>query len=436
MPRLAAYTGFLDLGYRPTEADVLVEYYVEPAPGLSLADAAQRIAAESSIGTWTDIATLKPSIAKRLAPHVYDINRKTWCVNIAYPAELFEPGNIPQILSSIAGNVFGMRDVANLRLEDFHLPMKLMKSFPGPALGIPGIRKMTGVRKRPLCGTIVKPKLGLSEREHADVAYKAWVNGLDLVKDDENLTSMAFNKFEARVLEVLDAKERAEQETGEKKIAVINVTAEATEMLRRAEFIKEHGGNCAMVDILTAGFSGVQALRKADLGLILHGHRAMHAALTRNRRHGIAMLPLAKFARLAGIDQLHVGAIVGKMEGGAKEVWNIGEEIEASVIAADKPGHRLAENWHGMKPVFAVASGGLHPGAVEPLVKAMGTESIIIQAGGGVHGHPGGTEAGARALRQAVDAAAEGIPLKQAMKKHKELAQAIEKWGAVRLKEE
>ncbi|NYZ75117.1 type III ribulose-bisphosphate carboxylase [Candidatus Micrarchaeota archaeon] len=419
---------YVDLKYRPTEEDLVCEYYLEPGEGRTLANAAEALAAESSIGTWTHIATLKPGTARKLKPHIYEINARAKTVKIAYNADLFEAGSIPQIWSAIAGNVFGMKAADNLRLLDVELPSSILRAYKGPALGIPGIRKMLNVSKRPLIGTIVKPKVGLSAKEHAQVAYEAWAGGLDLVKDDENLTSMKYNKFEDRLAATLEAKDLAEQETGEKKIYVCNVTAETMEMLRRAQLIKDQGGNCAMIDIITAGWAAVQSLREANTGLILHGHRAMHAAITRNRRHGISMLVFAKFARLAGIDELHIGAIYGKMEGTKKEVLTMEHEIEDRIIKPDERTHVLAEKWLHIKPTFAIASGGLHPGVLDKLVHAMGND-CICQAGGGVHGHEKGTRVGATAMRQALEATMKNIPLTKYAQTHPELNQALRQWG-------
>jgi len=305
----------------------------------------------------------------------------------------------------------------------------LAQSFRGPKFGIPGIRKLLKVKNRPLCGTIIKPKLGLNEKEHARVAYEAWVGGLDIVKDDENLTSQPFNKFYTRVRETLKLRDKAEKETGEKKMYMANVSAETEEMLKRAHFVKKQGGEYAMVDILTVGWSGLQTLREEneDLNLVLHAHRAMHGALTRSPNQGISMLFIADTVRLIGVDQLHIGTAVGKMMETKEEVKMVGEEIEKGFVK-EIGRHRLQENWHGIKPVFAVCSGGLHPGLIPPLVKMLGKD-IIVQAGGGVHGHPWGTKYGARAMRQAIDAVMAQTSLKDWAKTHKELELAINKWG-------
>jgi ribulose-bisphosphate carboxylase large chain len=247
------------------------------------------------------------------------------------------------------------------------------------------------------------------------------------VKDDENLSSMSFNNFDKRIKLVLAMKKKAEKETGERKAYLANVTAPYTEMARRARHVVAEGGEFVMVDVLTVGWSGLQSLRDLDLKVAFHGHRAMHAAFTRNPKHGISMLVIAKLCRLIGIDQLHVGGIVGKMYEGKEEVTSVGEEIEKRIVSEDFARHRLQEDWHNLKPMFAVCSGGLHPAKVAPLIHDMGRD-IIIQAGGGIHGHPGGTVAGAKAMRQAVEADMLGLEPQDYAKSHPELAAALKKW--------
>ncbi|MFH1127749.1 MAG: type III ribulose-bisphosphate carboxylase [archaeon] len=416
---------YVDLKYMPAATDLVAKYRIVPN-GISIERACEHIAAESSIGTWTDVCTMSRALMNELKPHVYEIDRNAGTVKIAYSASLFEANNIPQILSSVAGNIFGMSAVKSLRLLDISFPKSIVTANPGPAFGIKGIREMTGVKKRPLVGTIIKPKVGLDAENHALVAYNAWVGGLDIVKDDENLTSLKFNPFNERVQLTLRAREKAEIEAGERKFYMPNVTAEANEMLRRARFVKAHGGEYVMIDVLTAGFSALQTLRDADLGLVIHAHRAMHGALTRSPVHGISMLAIAKICRLIGVDQLHIGAIVGKMHGSEKEVLAIQENITGGLVTHDDAKDVLLQNWYSTKPVIPVASGGLHPGSVPDVVKYMGRD-IIMQFGGGCHGHPRGTTAGARAIRQAV----EMLDIKggKVPAEFVELKEALECWG-------
>jgi ribulose-bisphosphate carboxylase large chain len=419
------YTNFLDLNYVPGKNDVLAAFYVEPASGTDIKEAAGAVASESSIGTWTDLATMKQSIWDELRARVYSIEGNI--VRIAYPDVLFEAGNLPQFLSSVAGNVFGMRAVENLRLVDILLTQKFLKDLPGPAFGIDGVREVLGVKNRPLVGTIVKPKLGLNPKEQAQVVYESLVGGLDLVKDDENLSHQDFSNFDERVKYSLEAVLRAENETGEKKAYLPNVTAPTEEMLRRAALVKKEGGKYAMVDVVTTGFAGVQSLRDANTGLILHAHRAMFASFARNKRHGIHMLILSKLLRFAGIDQLHIGTVVGKMEGDRDDVLvchealGSGEEMKVKTYLPH-------QDWGTMKGVFSVASGGLHPGHTAELYKIFG-KNAIFQYGGGVHGHPEGTKMGARAVRDAVECAVAGNSLKEGAKNSKALEVALSKWG-------
>jgi ribulose-bisphosphate carboxylase large chain len=403
------YLDFVDSTYKPKETDLICTFYVEPE-GISLKEAAGGVAAESSVGTWTELKTEKPYV-KRLAAHVYSIEGSI--VKIAYPIELFEPSNMPNILSSVAGNVFGLKALKNLRLLDIKFPKQLLTSFKGPAFGISGIRKLLKIPKRPLVGTIIKPKLGLKTIDHTKVAYEAWFGGCDVVKDDENLSSQSFNPFEERLVQTLEARDKAQSETGERKVYMINITAETQTMQKRAQTVIDGGGEYVMVDILTCGWSALQTLRDQNFKLVIHAHRAGHATFTKNPLHGIAMKPIATVARVIGFDQLHVGTVVGKMSEPKQEV--------VENIAACKA------ELGSLKAVLPVASGGLHPRLVPALMETFGCD-FVIQAGGGIHGHPHGTICGARAMRQAVDAVLAGKTLDEYAKNHRELASALKQW--------
>jgi ribulose-bisphosphate carboxylase large chain len=403
------YVDFVDQSYKPKTTDLICDFYVEPE-GISLKEAAGGVAAESSVGTWTELTTIKPYVEK-LAARVFTIHGNN--IRIAYSIELFEQGNMPNILSSVAGNVFGLKALKNLKLNDIRFPRELVRSFRGPKYGIDGVRELLDVKDRPLVGTIIKPKLGLKTKDHAKVAYDAWIGGCDIVKDDENLSSQRFNPFDDRVVATLEMRDRAEEETGEKKVYMTNITSETKEMLKRAQFVKDHGGRYLMIDILTCGFSALQTVREQDFGLVIHAHRAGHAAFTKNPKHGISMKVIAKVARIIGVDQLHVGTVVGKMSETQEEV---SENTEA-----------LKTDMYGVNEVLPVASGGLHPGLVPALMKFFGKD-FVIQAGGGIHGHPEGTVSGAKAMRQAVDATLHGVSLNDYAESHKELQAALEIW--------
>lgn len=175
-----------------------------------------------------------------------------------------------------------------------------------------------------------------------------------------------------------------------------------------------NGGEYVMVDILTCGFAALQTLRERDFNLAIHAHRGGHAAFTKNPKHGISMRVISKIARIVGVDQLHVGTVVGKMFETEEEV---AENLEA-----------LRMEMSGLRRVMPVASGGLHPGLVPALIQFFGKD-FIIQAGGGIHGHRDGTVSGAKAMRQAVDASLKGISLSEYAKTHGELDTALKMWG-------
>lgn len=422
---------YIDLEYKPSKKDFVCEYHIEPAQSVSFYDACSHMAGESSIDTWSDISTMSPQMAEELKPHIIFADEKQQTVKVAYTQDLFEIHSVPQILSAVAGNIFSMKLLDNLRLMDIAFPEDVIRAFHGPKYGMHGVKELLGVTDRPLVGTIVKPKVGLTSEKHAEVAYNALKGGCDLVKDDENLTDQKFNRFRSRAERTLKGSEKAESQTGERKMYICNITAPTCEeMLKRAGIIRELGGEYAMIDIIPAGWSALQSLREKneDLNLVLHAHRCMHSAFTRNPRHGISMLVIAKLTRLIGLDQLHIGTVVGKMHGERDEVLALRDECVLENVPANPHMHMLEQDWGSIGPVFPVASGGLEPTMVPELTKIFGKDAIM-QFGGGIHAHPDGTAAGAAACRQAVDAALGGIPLEEYAKTHIELKAALDTWG-------
>jgi len=425
---------YYDPEYIPKSSDIICLYRLETEDGISFGGAAEQIAAESSIGTWTKISTMNDNIAKTLKPHIVELNEDKQTAKIAYPIELFEVNNMSGILSSICGNILGMKILKSLRVCDISFPKEVITSFPGPAHGIQGIRDLTGIHDRPFTGTIVKPKVGLTSDQHAEVGYQAWSGvdgqGLDIVKDDENLTSQPFNLFDKRMELTLAKKKQAENETGTKKLYLANIThSNFKEMMRRSDVVKSFGGKVCMLDVVTLGFNALDSYRRENTGQIIHAHRAMHGAITREPGFSISMLVLAKIYRILGVDLLHVGtAGAGKMEGGAHDTLILVDALEKDSIKENTNDETLDQEWYGMKPVIAVASGGLQPAKISEVVKVMGTD-IVCQMGGGCHGHPKGTSGGAQAIYQAVEATVKNIPIREYAKDHLALQEAIDKWG-------
>ncbi|MEM2878258.1 MAG: type III ribulose-bisphosphate carboxylase [Candidatus Hadarchaeales archaeon] len=425
------YLEFVNEKYRPSETDIKVLFYYEPAKGISRKDAIGRIASESSSGTWTTLAET-PALLPKVKAYAYWNNRSY--VKVAYPITCFERGSLPGLMSAIGGNIYGMKALKNLRLLDAELPEEYLKSFRGPTYGRGIIKRIFRRDSGPITAVVPKPKIGYTAEEHAKVGYSIWIGGIDCLKDDENLTDQDFNRFEKRVRLVAKYRERAESETGEVKEAFLNVTApNLKELERRIKLVHDHGFRYFMLDVVVGGFTAVQTAADLahDYRMAIHGHRAMHAMFTRNPRHGMSMLFLAKLMRLTGVDQLHIGTVVGKLAGEKKEVLATNEAITQDEVR-EIPGLRMPQRWGRIKPMLPVASGGLHPGLLPDLFRIYGTMDLILQLGGGTQGHPMGTEAGARAVTQAIEACREGLSLKEYAEKHKELKAALEKWGTTR----
>jgi len=406
---------YLHLGERvDPEENVVCVYSVKSELPMRTASAA--IATEQSTGTWTDLTTLSDEVFQRLSGKVVDINGDR--ATIAFPVEDFslEIGGVPQILSVIAGNLFGLDALTGVRIEDVHLPDRIVRGFQGPKFGVQGLRDLLRRPERPLVGTIVKPKIGLSPKEMADYVYEVGKGGLTNSKDDETLVDQSFCPLTERVQAIAEAIDRVREESGHRIMHAINISTRCDRILEIADLAQELGATELMVDVLTSGFGAVQALAEdPSIKLPIHVHRTMHAAITKNREHGVAMSVFAKLVRLCGGDALHIGTFgVGKMGGDPEE--------DLANRAACLSG------MESLRPTMPVCSGGLHPGMVGRLVEIGGTD-LQIQAGGGVAGHPGGVRKGAIAMSQAVEATYLGIPLDEYAREHEELRTALEKWG-------
>lgn len=426
MSKIDWYDQFVDLNYEPGSDELIALFYFEPPEGMSREESAGRIASESSTGTWTTLSRM-PDRMRSLQATAFDLRGNH--VKVSYPLDLWEEGSIPQLLSGIAGNIFGMKGVANLRLLDVKFPPKYLSHFRGPNLSMDEIRIRMGVKKRPLTGAVPKPKIGFSAQEHAEVAYETWMGGFDFTKDDENLSSLRFNRFEERVELMAKYRDRAEKETGDIKDAFINITAETEEMKRRADILNEHGFLYGMVDVVVVGASGVQTIKDhmTDLGMAIHAHRAMHASFTRNPKHGISMQFLAKIMRIIGVNQIHTGTAVGKLVGTREEVESLADMLRLQTT----PGREdliLDQDWGHIKSAFPVSSGGLHPGLVPDVMDIYGPDLVLLVSGG-IHGHPDGTRAGAKAAMDAVEGVMDGISIEEKAGSSHELSRALEKWG-------
>jgi len=405
---------YMHLG-EPADPDRYVICKYRVTTDLPMEKAADAIAAEQSTGTWTGISTLDNGIIERLGARVIDIKGDE--VVIEFPVDDFsiEVGSVPQILSVIAGNLFGLGALKGVRLEDVEFPKCILEQYKGPKFGADGLREILGRPEKPLVGTIVKPKIGLGPKATADYVYEAGSGGLTNSKDDETLVDQAFCPIQDRTVAVADALDRLKEE-GHLMVHAVNVSTRGDKIVELAEKVQSWGAKQIMVDVITCGFGAVQALAEdPSIKVPIHVHRTMHGAFTKDPLHGVAMVPLTKLVRMCGGDALHIGTLgAGKMSADAHENLNL-----PACLGKDVPYKRM----------MPVCSGGVYPGVVQAIVDRAGMD-VQIQAGGGVAGHPEGVRGGAKAMSQAIDAAFAGIPAAEYAKDHRELALALEKWGS------
>jgi ribulose-bisphosphate carboxylase large chain len=406
-----AEMGYWDSDYRPKDTDILAVFRITPQEGVDPMEAAAAVAGESSTATWTVVWTDRLTACDRYRAKAYKIEPVPGAVGqffayIAYDLDLFEPGSIANLTASIIGNVFGFKPLKALRLEDMRFPVAYVKTFAGPPTGIVVERERLDKFGRPLLGATVKPKLGLSGKNYGRVVYEALQGGLDFTKDDENINSQPFMHWRDRFLYCMEAVNRAQAATAEVKGHYLNVTAATMEdMYERAEFARELGSVIVMID-LVIGYTAIQSMsrwaRKRDM--ILHLHRAGHGTYTRQKTHGVSFRVIAKWMRLAGVDHLHAGTVVGKLEGDPNTVQGFYNVLREPHNAVDlRRGIFFEQDWAGLNGVMPVASGGIHAGQMHQLLTYLG-EDCVLQFGGGTIGHPQGIAAGATANRVALEA--------------------------------
>lgn len=400
------------------EGYITATYYLETVRDLQ--EAAEALAGEQSTGTWVRVGLETEELMKRHRAQVVEVkesyrgtvNKGT--IKVAFPYQNFGPV-IPMLLTTVAGNLFEMGDFLNVKLMDLELPEEYTRAFKGPKFGIEGTKRAANVKGRPMIGCIVKPCVGLAPKEFASACYEVAKGGVDFIKDDELIANPRYSPIEKRVSEVMEALDKADADKDETTLYAVNVTDEVDKIMENADTALEHGANCLMLNFITAGFSALRMLcEDPSIRVPVHCHRDMFAAFTRNEHHGIHTVVVSKLARLCGGDQIHVGAILGKLY----------EDIDSVLASVDA----LTREWHRIKAALPVSSGGQHPGKIPENLRLLGEDALIL-AGGGIFGHPMGAAAGAKAMRQALEAAMDGKDLKEQAEEHRELKLALEKWG-------
>lgn len=394
--------------------------------------AAEVIAGEQSSGTFIALPNETPELKQRSGARVErlevletvdkpslpggmpsDVYRRC-ALQISWPLENLGP-SLPNLVSTIAGNLFELRQVSGLRITDLQLPATFARAYQGPAFGIDGTRKLADVTTGPLIGTIIKPSVGLSVEQTAQQVRELVAGGIDFIKDDELQADGSFCPFDERVTAVMRVVNEAAQRSGRKAMVAFNLTGDLDQMKRRHDHVLAQGGTCVMVCLNSVGIVGLQELRRHSQ-LPIHAHRAGWGYLSRSPALGWDYAPWQKIWRLAGADHLHVNGLRNKFS-----------EADESVIAAAKAvlAPVMPEAAMPAMPVFSSGQTGLQ---AEDTYRALGTTDLIHTAGGGIFGHPAGVSAGVEALREAWVAAVNHIPLARHAATSSALRQAMEFW--------
>jgi 2,3-diketo-5-methylthiopentyl-1-phosphate enolase len=405
---------------------VIGTYLVSYSAALPIPIIAPMLAVEQSTGTWVPVPgetvdVRCQHIAKVIG--VYEVpdyefavppnlQTRQWFVQVAYP-EVNIGEQIPMLLTTVVGNISMGGDI---KLVDVRFPKKYVAGFKGPKFGIEGIRKILGVKKRPLLNNMIKPCTGYRLKVGAELFRKAALGGCDIIKDDELIADASFNSVVGRVKRYMQIEKQVYEEKGEHTLYTVNVTDKIPKVFENARRAVELGCNALMLNYLAVGFPVMQALADDPaINVPILAHMDVAGALYMSPWHGLSShLVLGKLPRLAGADIVVVPAPYGKAPVIDYKFRNVARN--------------LAFPLYHLKPTFPMASGGITPSMVPTVMAALGND-IVIGSGGGIHAHPKGPVAGGKAFRQAIDATMKGIPLSEYAKDHQELATALKEWA-------
>ena len=411
-------------------AEFTARYFVESS--VSSEKVAEVIAGEQSSGTFMALpgetdelkersrarvvrVELLPAVLAPTLPSAFAERRPQGGVfhrahiEIAFPSDNVGV-NLPSLLATIAGNLFELGEVTGLRLLDLDLPAAYASGFSGPAFGIDGTRRLANVFDRPMIGTIIKPSIGLSAQQTAELVDKVCAAGIDFIKDDELNADSPNAPFEQRLQAVMPVLHRHADRLGRMPMYAFNISGSIDEMLHRHDAVLQAGGTCVMVSANWVGFAGVAHLRK-HAQLPIHGHRNGWGAFTRDPALGFSFEAYQKLWRLAGIDHLHVNGIRSKF-------WEPDDSVIRSARACLAP-------FAGLKPLMPVFSSGQWAGQAPDLYAQLRSTDLMHLAGGGIIGHPDGIAAGVASMRESWEAAVKGISLASYAQTHPALRAAL-----------
>ena len=408
------------------EADYLIETAIDPM------QAAEIMAGEQSSGTFRPVPGETAELKTRAAAQVEKLkilgpvsepsllgstpsnDQKRWRrahLTLSWPLDNLGP-SLPNLITTIAGNLFELQPLSGIRLMDLRLPSAFSTNYAGPKFGCEGTRKLMGVHERPLIGTIIKPSVGLSAKETGILVSQLCDGGIDFIKDDELQANGPLCPFEDRVKEVMGAVNKAADKNGHKVMVAFNLTGEIDEMRRRHDFVQKQGGTCVMVNLMAVGMTGMIAIGH-HTNLPIHAHRAGWGALTREPLLGWSYPAWSKLWRLAGADHMHVSGLDNKFT-----------ESNESVIESARSLRDPLFNHAPMCSLPVFSSGQTVQQAASTL-DSVGSSDLLVTAGGGIVAHPYGVAAGVKAMRQAYDAAMQRVDVAEYAKGHPELEAAL-----------
>ncbi|MBW2651243.1 MAG: ribulose 1,5-bisphosphate carboxylase, partial [Deltaproteobacteria bacterium] len=386
------------------EKNVIATYYCSIPKDYDMLDIGAFMAVEQSTGTWVPVPGETPEVRSKHVAKVIgvyeapyyewgvpeNITERQYIVQIAFPSANFED-KFSMLLTATVGNI---SMIPNLKVIDLRIPKETLKGYQGPKFGIDGWYEALGMEKgRPLLNNMIKPCSGYPLEVGVDLFYKAALGGCDVIKG------------------------QVYEETGEHTLYCVNVTDRLPRMFEVAKRVVEAGANAMMVNYIAVGHEAMRALAEdPDINVPILAHMDVAGAYFMSPNQGISSpLILGKTARMCGAD-----AVVIPFAQGGKGIY-MPDRFKQSVNCMVYP-------FGDLKPTLPMPSGGITPANVADAVNSMGKD-IMIGSGGGIHAHPQGPTAGAKAFRQAIDAALKGIPLEEYAKDNEELGRALGLWG-------
>jgi len=414
---------------------IRARYWIETA--FPLEEAAEIMAGEQSTGTFIRVPGETTELREKFAAKVEKLTelgiaerpslpgsglpkkspnnlRRTAEVTLSWPLE--NPGpSLPNLLATVAGNLFELKPFSGLKLLDVSLPPAFLNRYQGPQFGVSGTRRLTGVQGRPLIGTIIKPSIGMSPEDTAAQVRTLAQAGIDFIKDDELQSDGPHCSFEERASAVLKVLRDHADRTGKQVMYAANLTGDLDQMLRRHDHVLANGGICIMVSMNSIGLPALKVLR-AHSQLCIHGHRNGWGIYGRSPAIGMSFVAYQKFWRLAGVDHTHVNGLRNKF-------CESDESVMASARACLTP---MFPPPHAGCEIMPVFSSGQTARQAADTYQELGSADLIYAAGGGILGHPLGPAAGVESLQQAWEAAIKGIPITEFAAAHPELRTALE----------